>query len=101
MEGDYRRMSALEAQENKPNSSQFAGEAEWIPAFAGMTDVESLNNGRFKGYLKKQTQFAKEQIDVKCYLERVYTNIFAIGARKNKANSKPIFRLTCGGGLLD
>jgi len=40
--------------------------------------------------LKKQTQFAGEQIGANSYLKGDYDNKLASGARKNKANSKPI-----------
>ena len=43
-----------------------------------------------ESYLKKQSQFAKEQNDVKSILIMVYGVFNGPRRRKNKANSKPI-----------
>ena len=47
-----------------------------------------------KWNLKKQSQFAVWQIDVKSYMKGYYEEFQALGRRKNKANSKPI-SLSC------
>jgi hypothetical protein len=44
----------------------------------------------FIPYLKKQSQFAGGQIDIKSFLKGIYGNMTAFRPRKNKANSKPI-----------
>ena len=43
------------------------------------------------GHLKKQSQFGAARNDVKSYLKGYYGKKPPCGARKNKANSKPIY----------
>ena len=50
IKGDYEEFHALKATKNKANSkpiSNAGSDAEWIPAFAGMTNMESLHGGKF------------------------------------------------------
>jgi len=49
-----------------------------------------------KTYLKKQSQFAGEQIGVKSYSKGYYGNITACGRRKNKANLFVLRAACCG-----
>jgi hypothetical protein len=42
-----------------------------------------------KRNLKKQTQFVSARIGARLYIKGDYTNITALGARKNKANFRP------------
>ena len=48
--GYYEEITVVWAQKNKPNSKPIANAglgADWIPAFAGMTNMESLHGGNF------------------------------------------------------
>ena len=50
MKGDYEEFHALRRRKNKANSKPITNagsDAEWIPAFTGMTNMESLNGSKF------------------------------------------------------
>jgi hypothetical protein len=50
MKGDYEEFYALRQRKNKANSKPISNvglDVAWIPAFAGMTKMESLLDGKF------------------------------------------------------
>ena len=88
MKGYYEEKPEVWLRKNKPNSKPITNAvfgADWIPAFAGMTNMEFLHGGKFYGYLKKQSQFVPGVISAKSCLKEDYGNIPVFGAKKNKA----------------
>jgi hypothetical protein len=49
LKGNYEEITAVWARKNKPNSKPITNAGfgtDWIPAFAGMTNMESLHGGK-------------------------------------------------------
>jgi len=79
--------------------SQFKANRRALP---GNHKLEILNpkQGQLTGhYLKKQSQFAKCQMNASYFPAKEYEIETALWLRKNKANSKPISRSRNGFGL--
>jgi hypothetical protein len=114
MKGDYEDFHGFGRRENKANSNPIQSQFRLAPrpalgvekelekpkpAFGRKSEARSSKpvlsavewiRKELKGDLKKQTQFANGQNDVKSILIMSYGDLCGPGRRKNKPNSKPI-----------
>ena len=92
--GDFSVFLRFWATKNKPNSKPITNAGsyvKWIPAFAGMTNTESVKSENSTPYLKKQSQFLDGQQWLKYLYERELWRISCFEGDEKQSQTKPIY----------